>query len=882
MECIKHTESIQRALRHALKKEKSRVDQYFLGLLECIHKTAMSYVAARYYVFIAAAVILYYIIPKKGRWLVLLASSVYFCFEVSSDYEQLIVFGASILISYLASLFIGAKSNRLDGKNLSHERTRDAAKQEHINEVVKHGHTGDAAKQEHINEVVKHGHTRDAAKQEHINEVVKHGHTGDAAKQEHINEVVKHGHTRDAAKHAHTEDFAKNANEDLLANSPISSDIDKTSGSRISSIASGVKDDMPKYHNEKIVNGPPSREHAIVSDKNKRRFSRKNPDIRQYDVIYNNDYEDYDVKKHDTADDTMPGSEPAPESDAAPDDLKMDAAGDTMPGSEPAPESDAAPDDLKMDAAGDTMPGSEPAPESDAAPDDLKMDAAGDTMPGSEPAPESDAAPDDLKMDAAGDTMPGSEPAPESDAAPDDLKMDAAGDTMPGSEPAPESDAAPDDLKMDAAENAASDSDDDDSSKAAKSARNIAKGFALALGIIFSAAPLIVTKFGDLIESTSSGGDEISWIIPIGLSFYSMQIISYLVDVYRGDCPAQKNPLKYILYVSFFPIIIQGPISRYGQLSETLYKGNAYDSEKLMRGIQLILWGLFLKYMIAEKAAIVVNHIFDNSDIYAGCYILLAGIFYSIQLYTDFLSCVTISRGAAGLFGIELANNFNHPYFSRSIKEFWRRWHITLSEWLRDYIYIPLGGNRKGKVRKYFNLIATFAVSGLWHGSRWKYVVWGLMHAAYQIIGDLIHKPKDAICEKISLSKNTKARKVIDMIITSFLVMIAWIIFRADTLEEGLMMIGAMFSNFNPWIFFNDSIFSLGLSQKDFGILAISIAVLVAVSAVQEIGIKIRDWFNRQNLIIRWMIYLCAIWSIWIFGTYGVGFDAADFIYGGF
>ncbi len=725
--------------------------QYFLGLLECIHKTAMSYVAARYYIFVILAVILFYIIPKKGRWLVLLAASVYFCFQVSDDNMQLIVFGASILISYLAALILDAARGRL-------QRTE---------------------------------------------------------KKE--SECVADG--------LRARDEARNAD-----------------GPR-KMMPLNAKRGRSEEYTEKIVNGSPR--------ERDRRQMRKRQDARSYPA--DRVSSERNAYEHSGSRPDSYGHAPSRHEASKPE------------GSVFGPEAFAPLD--RTSRARVASRHAELGPEAFVPAGRAVRERSAYEHPGSRP----EVSKPEVSRQKA--PAPTDRAAGEGDASrSEDSKSEVSRQKAPATADRVE-------VEREAfvpADKAAA------GSKASKCAGSALMKFVLALGIIFSAAPLIVTKFGDLIESSSAGGKEISWIIPIGLSFYSMQIISYLVDVYRGDCSAQKNPLKYTLYVSFFPIIIQGPISRYSQLSETLYKGTAYDFEKIMRGVQLIIWGVFLKYMIAEKSAIVVDYIFENSKVYSGCYILLAGILYSIQLYTDFLSCVTISRGVAGLFGIELVNNFNHPYFSTSIKEFWRRWHISLSEWLRDYIYIPLGGNRKGKVRKYFNLICTFAVSGLWHGSRWKYIVWGLMHAVYQIIGDAIHKPKDAILEKISLSKDSKARKIIDMIITSFLVMVAWIIFRADTLAEGFMMIGAMFSNFNPWIFFDNSIFDFGLSQKDFEILAVSVLILIAVSAVQENGIKIRDWFNRQSLIIRWIIYLCAIWSVWIFGTYGIGFDAADFIYGGF
>lgn len=404
----------------------------------------------------------------------------------------------------------------------------------------------------------------------------------------------------------------------------------------------------------------------------------------------------------------------------------------------------------------------------------------------------------------------------------------------------------------------------------------------LAFGILISAAPLIVSKCGEFLFRSVIHRPVVNWIIPVGLSFYSMQVIAYLVDIYRGKSEPQKNIFKYGLFISFFPIVIQGPISRYDQLGEQLFQGHSYDNKRFMGGVQLIIWGFFLKYLIADKASVFVNAVFNNYSAYSGMFIFIAAVLYSIQLYTDFWSCVTMSQGVAELFGIEIIDNFNHPYFSTSIKEFWRRWHISLSSWLRDYVYIPLGGNRKGKLRKNINLVITFAVSGLWHGGSWRYLCWGLMHAGYQIAGDILNGPKNFIFNRISLYEGTRTRKFIETIITSFLVMIAWIIFRAESLKAGLKMIISMFTKWNPWILFDNSLFRLGLSQKEFEVLFLAIILLIIVSALQEKGIKLREWFSKQNTAIRWIIYLCAIWSIWIFGTYGFGFNAADFIYGGF
>lgn len=394
----------------------------------------------------------------------------------------------------------------------------------------------------------------------------------------------------------------------------------------------------------------------------------------------------------------------------------------------------------------------------------------------------------------------------------------------------------------------------------------------LSVAIFVSAFPLLLDRIlaftGDRFTSVKA-----SLILPLGLAFYTMQIIAYIVDSYNGKITPQHNIFKYALFISFFPQIIQGPIHRYEQLSSQLIEGHSFKEKNFMRGIQLILWGMFLKMMIADRAGVVVDTIFNGYKAYKGLFILIAGTLYSIQLYTDFLSCVTLSKGMSELLGIEIIDNFNHPYFADSVKDFWRRWHISLSSWLKDYVYIPLGGNRKGKVFKYVNLLITFLVSGLWHGGGIKYIFWGVMHGIYQIVED---------CIPIFRRKHTGSRKVIRVGFNCFIVMLAWIIFRAQSLKIGLKMLKSMFSTFNPWIFFNGSIYTLGLVAREWGVLVISIGVLIFVNKKQEDGIVWRDSFEQAPLIVRWSIYIGIIVTIWVIGSYGYGYDAKDFIYGGF
>lgn len=403
-----------------------------------------------------------------------------------------------------------------------------------------------------------------------------------------------------------------------------------------------------------------------------------------------------------------------------------------------------------------------------------------------------------------------------------------------------------------------------------------------ALSLTFTALPWFCVKNGDFILGSFFHRPSPVWVVPLGISFYTLQMVSYLADIYRKEIQAQKNPAKYALFVLFFPHIVQGPIPRYGRLVAQLYRGNRFQEREFAGGFQLILWGFFLKFMIADKSAVVVNEIFSHPQKYSGCYVLVAGVLYSIELYADFLACTQLSRGVAGLFGIHLSNNFMRPYLAVSIRDFWRRWHMSLSGWLRDYIYIPLGGGRKGQILRYVNLLATFAVSGIWHGPGYKYLFWGLLHAFYQIAGGVTQGIRDRLFGILDLPKQSAVRKILQRAGVFFLVMTAWILFRADSLTVGFGMLKSMFFVHNPWIFFNDSLLALGLGWKEWCVLAGAVSILVYVEHRQECGCHIRDAILNKPFYLRWALYIVAITGIMVFGSYGFGFDAQDFIYRGF
>lgn len=403
---------------------------------------------------------------------------------------------------------------------------------------------------------------------------------------------------------------------------------------------------------------------------------------------------------------------------------------------------------------------------------------------------------------------------------------------------------------------------------------------AAAAAVIVSLLPLLGVRFTEF-SSSLTGSSAGSIIVPLGISFYSMQIAAYLIDICRGKIRAEENFLKYALFISFFPQIIQGPIPRWEQLGSQLAEGHEFSEDSFVKGFMLVIWGFFLKFMIAGRAGIIVDTVFNDYQMYAGVYVWAAAVLYSFQLYADFMSCTTISQGVSKMFGIELADNFSRPYFSASVQEFWRRWHMSLSFWLKDYIYISLGGNRKGQIRKYLNVIVTFAVSGLWHGSSVKFLAWGLLHAFYQVYEGLTKQYRDAAYHKLGFADDSAAKRAVRTLGTFFLVMIGWIIFRAGSLGQSWHMIKSLFV-FNPWVFFDDGLLTLGLGWKECVLLAVSLLILGFVSLKQEQGIRLCDKVLEQNIAVRWALYLAAIWTVWIFGAYGTGFDARNFIYGGF
>lgn len=386
-------------------------------------------------------------------------------------------------------------------------------------------------------------------------------------------------------------------------------------------------------------------------------------------------------------------------------------------------------------------------------------------------------------------------------------------------------------------------------------------------------------------------------ILPMGISFYTFQALGYLIDVYRGTIPAEKNLFKFALFVSFFPQLVQGPISRFGDLSQTLYKEHSFDSKVVCYGLQRVLWGFFKKLVVADRIFAGVSTIIGDIDTYHGAYAFVGMIFYTIQLYADFTGGIDITIGIAEALGIKVMENFNLPYFSTSLKEYWRRWHISMCNWFRDYIFYPvstssalqkfskfLRKNVNEVVRKRLPVyIATFVVwftTGLWHGASWNFIVWGLANWAVLMISEELEPLYVKFHGKYHLED--KAGYRVFQIARTFMLICCLNMFDcyvsvADTFKAFASMFTA--SNWN--ILWNGALLEIGLTGLDYGILVFGILVLFAVSFTQTKG-KVRDKIAAKPYPVRFTVWFGLFIVILLLGAYGIGYDSSQFIYNRF
>ena len=367
--------------------------------------------------------------------------------------------------------------------------------------------------------------------------------------------------------------------------------------------------------------------------------------------------------------------------------------------------------------------------------------------------------------------------------------------------------------------------------------------------------------------------------LPVGISFYTFQALGYSIDVYRGTIKAEKNPFRYALFVLFFPQLVAGPIERADNLLPQMQKPTYFDIDNLQKGLLIMGWGMFMKMVIADRLSIFVDSVYNGYAQADGAVLLLATVLFALQVYCDFASYSVIALGAAKTLGFNLMRNFNFPYCSKSLAEFWDRWHISLSKWFEDYIYQPFVWGAKNKQKAtYWGFVVVFLVSGFWHGARWTYVLWGVIHAVYRVVGALTRKKRRKFYKRIGITKYDKMYNFGRMLTTFVLVDFTYIFFRSDTISQAFQIVNKMCFGTNLSVLFTDTLFKYGLDWQDMLIAVVSIVILWAVDMLQS-KFDLADKVLNMNIFAKWTICLALVMSILIFGVYGPQYDATPFIY---
>lgn len=368
-------------------------------------------------------------------------------------------------------------------------------------------------------------------------------------------------------------------------------------------------------------------------------------------------------------------------------------------------------------------------------------------------------------------------------------------------------------------------------------------------------------------------------VLPVGISFYTFQALSYTMDVYRGEIYAEKNFFRYALFVSFFPQLVAGPIERSRNLLKQLADPAPFQFEKARDGLLLMLWGFFLKLVLADRIALFVDRAYGDYMHFGGWYLIVATVLFAFQIYCDFYGYSVIAMGAAEILGIRLMENFSAPYLAASVGEFWRRWHISLTSWFKDYLYIPLGGSRKGKARKYVNKLIVFLVSGLWHGAEFSFVVWGGINGLYQILGEAVRPLRDKAAALLGLHRSSLGHRLARTLVTFLLVDISWIFFRAGSFSEAFAIIRQMFAVKNLEILFDGSLYACGLDERNFHLMLFCLGILLFADICKYKGVQIRKVIAAQDFWFRCLSIVAAVCFILTVGIWGPGYDAANFIY---
>lgn len=359
---------------------------------------------------------------------------------------------------------------------------------------------------------------------------------------------------------------------------------------------------------------------------------------------------------------------------------------------------------------------------------------------------------------------------------------------------------------------------------------------------------------------------ELNVLLPVGISFYTFQTLSYTIDVYKGIKEPERHFGKFALYVAFFPQLVAGPIERSTHLMPQMHKHFTFDYERVRNGIVQMCWGFFKKVVIADRLAEYVNLVYNHAADYGGSHYIIATVFFAFQIYCDFSGYSDIAIGSASIMGFDLMRNFKRPYLAQNIREFWARWHISLSTWFRDYLYIPLGGNRVVKWRWYYNLFITFLISGLWHGANWTFVIWGALHGFYLVFSIWTSGIRSKI-NTFVFGNSKQLLRTTQIIITLFLAWFAWIFFRANNISDAFLIIKNMGTS-------SDVPINLFNFRSDFYLSVFLIIILVVIEILEE-RIQLYNKLQKVFKPVKWILLLIILISIVVLGKW----ESVDFLY---
>ncbi len=424
----------------------------------------------------------------------------------------------------------------------------------------------------------------------------------------------------------------------------------------------------------------------------------------------------------------------------------------------------------------------------------------------------------------------------------------------------------------------------------------------MGLCLLFNLGMLAVVKYTNFVISNINSlfGTDLGFFkiaLPMGLSFYIFQSMGYIIDVHRGKYPAEKNLAKLALFVSFFPQLIQGPISRFDDLSKTLYGPHSFDARNVCFGAWRVLWGYFKKLVIADRMVVAITTITGKAEKYPGVYVVALVFFYAIQLYADFTGGIDITIGIAQMFGVKVTENFDRPFFSLNVTEYWRRWHITMGTWFKDYIFYPISvsqtmlniskwsreklGPQLGKrVPVYLSTIIVWFATGVWHGAAWNFIVWGLLNCLVIIVSQEFSPLYKKFHERFAFS-NTKGYNVFQMFRTFWLMGLIRILDVYQNVPLTFRMVGTIFTTPNWGALFDGSMLKLGLTGSDYIVLLCGSLLMLLVSILQNKG-SVREQLSQKPIAVRYLVIWLLFVAIVVLGAYGIGYDARQFIYNQF